>query len=154
MVLHETNSPFSREQAELLNRLLPTLTDGQRIWLCGYLTATLSGAAAAVPAPAGLQAAAAPAPAAEPQTAAPRPAPVAPAAPALPKEASVLYGSQTGNSKKVAHQLAERLKEKGYAVTVSAMNDFKTNALKKVTRLFIVVSTHGEGDPPDNALSF
>ena len=140
------NSPFSREQAELLNRLLPTLTDGQRIWLCGYLAATLGGAAA-VPAPAAAQAA-------EPQAAAPGAAPAAPAAPALPKEATVLYGSQTGNSKKVANRLAERLKEKGYGVTVSAMNDFKTNTLKKAARLFIVVSTHGEGEPPDNALSF
>ncbi|OUM97241.1 MAG: sulfite reductase [NADPH] flavoprotein, alpha-component [Thermobacillus sp. ZCTH02-B1] len=155
MVLHETNSPFSREQAELLNKLLPTLTDGQRFWLCGYLAATLSGASAAAPAPAAQAAAggtvASPA---APQAAAPQAASAAPAVPALPKEATVLYGSQTGNSKKVANQLAERLKGAGYEVTVSAMNDFKTNALKKVTRLFIVVSTHGEGEPPDNALSF
>ena len=34
------------------------------------------------------------------------------------------------------------------------MSDFKPNNLKKVQNLLIVVSTHGEGDPPDNALSF
>lgn len=143
LVLHETNSPFRQDQAELLNKLLPTLTDGQRIWLSGYLAASV-GAAAAVSAPAAPQAAAA---LAEAQSA-------APAAPALPKEATVLYGSQTGNSKKLANRLAERLKGQGYEVTVSAMNDFKPNTLKKVVRLFIVVSTHGEGDPPDNALGF
>ncbi len=34
------------------------------------------------------------------------------------------------------------------------MSDFKPNNLKKVKNLLIVVSTHGEGDPPDNALTF
>jgi sulfite reductase (NADPH) flavoprotein alpha-component len=145
LVLHETNSPFRQDQAELLNKLLPTLTDGQRIWLSGYLAATVGGAAQTVPAPVALQAAAAP------QTAAPQ---AAPAAPALPKEATVLYGSQTGNSKKVAGRLADRLKGAGYEVALSAMNDFKPNTLKRAVRLFIVVSTHGEGEPPDNALGF
>lgn len=32
------NSPFSKEQSELLNRLLPTLTSMQKIWLSGYLS--------------------------------------------------------------------------------------------------------------------
>lgn len=34
------------------------------------------------------------------------------------------------------------------------MSDFKSNTLKKVQNLLIVVSTHGEGIPPDNALTF
>jgi sulfite reductase (NADPH) flavoprotein alpha-component len=34
------------------------------------------------------------------------------------------------------------------------MSDFKPNNLKKVQNLLIVASTHGEGDPPDTALSF
>ena len=36
------NSPFNQEQAELLNRLLPTLTESQKVWLSGYLAATQS----------------------------------------------------------------------------------------------------------------
>ncbi len=38
--------------------------------------------------------------------------------------------------------------------TVSSMSDFKPNNLKKIQNLLIIVSTHGEGDPPDNAQSF
>ena len=33
------NSPFNQEQAELLNKLLPTLTESQKVWLGGYLAA-------------------------------------------------------------------------------------------------------------------
>ncbi|WP_155990308.1 hypothetical protein, partial [Paenibacillus graminis] len=47
MQLQVTNSPFNEEQVELLNRLLPTLTQTQQIWLGGYISAmTLQGAAA------------------------------------------------------------------------------------------------------------
>ena len=129
LVLQVTNSPFQQDQVELLNRLLPTLTEGQKIWLSGYLAATVGAAGAAA---AGLPQAAAPAPA---------------AAPVGPKEATVLFGSQTGNSQKLAKKFAGKLQEQGFQVTLSSMGDFKPNTLKKVQNLFIVVSTHGEGDP-------
>ncbi len=140
LVLQVTNSPFDQEQVDLLNRLLPRLTESQRIWLSGYLSA-YSGAAVAAPAPgtpAGL----------------PVEAPGAPAAPAAPKEATVLFGSQTGNSSKLAKKLTKKLEDQGLQVTLASMNDFKPNALKSVSNLLIVVSTHGEGEPPDSALAF
>ena len=135
--LQSTNSPFNQEQAELLNRLLPSLTDTQRIWLSGYLTA-ISGAVSA-------GANSAIAAGSQPAVA---------AAPAVAREATVLYGSQTGNSHKLATKLSKKLTDQGVKTTLSSMSDFKVNGLKKVQDLFIVVSTHGEGEPPDNALAF
>ncbi|MBA2877854.1 sulfite reductase (NADPH) flavoprotein alpha-component [Anoxybacillus kamchatkensis] len=70
------------------------------------------------------------------------------------KEVTVLYGSQTGNAQKLAEKVGETLKHRGFHVTVSSMLDFKPNELKKINTLLIVVSTYGEGEPPDNALSF
>ncbi|WP_138493757.1 assimilatory sulfite reductase (NADPH) flavoprotein subunit [Paenibacillus pinistramenti] len=140
MELLVTNSPFTGEQVELLNKLLPTLTDSQRIWLNGYLSAMQGGAAAS--------AGSAAAPSSESV-----PAAAAPAA-AVPKEATVLFGSQTGNSQGLAKKLTQKLEQQGFSVTLSSMSAFKTNTLKKLHHLFIVASTHGEGDPPDNALSF
>jgi sulfite reductase (NADPH) flavoprotein alpha-component len=137
--LQVMNSPFNQEQAELLNSLLPTLTESQKVWLCGYLaaspTATVS-AGAAPPAPAAGE------------------TPVAAPAPVVSKEVTILYGSQTGNAQRLASNAGKTLEAKGFNVTVSSMSDFKPNNLKKVQNLLIVVSTHGEGDPPDNALSF
>lgn len=131
--LHVLNSPFSQEQAELLNQLLPTLTEQQKIWLTGYLSAqaTLAGSEAVAPAP----------------SAAASVQPVS-------KDVTVLYGSQTGNSEGLAKKTAQHLEEKGFQVTLSSMSDFKPNNLKKINNLLVIVSTHGEGDPPDNALSF
>lgn len=127
------NSPFSQEQAELLNQLLPTLTDQQKIWLTGYLSAqaALAGSEAVTPAPS-----------------------AAASAQPVSKDVTVLYGSQTGNSEGLAKKTAQHLEEKGFQVTLSSMSDFKPNNLKKINNLLVIVSTHGEGDPPDNALSF
>lgn len=134
MELQVSNSPFSQEQAELLNRLLPTLNDHQRIWLSGYLIA-LQGAGAPTAAANFVQA-------------------VAAAEPAISKEVTVLYGSQTGNSHNLAGKLSKKLEEQSFQVTLASMSDFKPNTLKKIENLFIVVSTHGEGEPPDSAIAF
>lgn len=131
--LHVLNSPFSQEQAELLNQLLPTLTEQQKIWLTGYLSAqaTLAGSEVVAPAPS-----------------------AAAAVQPVSKDVTVLYGSQTGNSEGLAKKTAQHLEDKGFQVTLSSMSDFKPNNLKKINNLLVIVSTHGEGDPPDNALSF
>jgi sulfite reductase (NADPH) flavoprotein alpha-component len=70
------------------------------------------------------------------------------------REATVLFGSQTGNSQGLAKTLSKKLEERGFQVSLSSMRDFKPAGLKKVRNLLIVVSTHGEGEPPDNAASF
>ncbi len=137
--LHVTNSPFNQEQVELLNRLLPTLTESQRTWLSGFIAA-LQGTAAAAAVAASPQASAAAAVS----------APVVSA----PKEVTVLYGSQTGNGHGLSKKLSKKLEEVGLQVTMSSMSDFKPNNLKKLQNLLIIVSTHGEGEPPDNAIPF
>lgn len=135
MQIQVINSPFNQEQAELLNRLLPTLTDAQKVWLSGYLAAspfTVLGAA-------NNQGAVLPVQSSDSKAT---------------KEITILYGSQTGNARGLAKKTGKTLEEKGFQVSVSSMNDFKTNNLKKVQNLLIIVSTHGEGEPPDSALTF
>ncbi|SDW23723.1 sulfite reductase (NADPH) alpha subunit [Marinococcus luteus] len=139
MQLQVTNSPFSQEQVDLLNQLLPTLTENQKIWLSGYLASqATSGAAPAAEAPAAQETAG-------PQTS---------QAETASKEVTILFGSQTGNGQMIAEDSSRRLKDQGYNVTVSSMDDFKTKNMKKVENILVIVSTHGEGDPPDNAISF
>ncbi|MCG7376547.1 assimilatory sulfite reductase (NADPH) flavoprotein subunit [Paenibacillus sp. ACRSA] len=138
MELQVTNSPFNQEQVELLNRLLPTLTDGQRAWLSGYIAAQqgcVVGASGSIAT----------------QTVQTTSL-VTENTPVASKEVTVLFGSQTGNSSGLSKKLAKKLEEQGLQVTLSSMGDFKPNGLKKIENLLIVVSTHGEGEPPDNAI--
>ncbi|MEF2094312.1 assimilatory sulfite reductase (NADPH) flavoprotein subunit [Bacillus sp. CFBP9009] len=134
MQLQVSNSPFNQEQAELLNSLLPSLTETQKIWLSGYLTASLSVS----------NMSSADAPVLEAQS----------GGKTISKEVTILFGSQTGNAQGLAENAASKLEGNGFQVTISSMSDFKVNNLKKIENLLITVSTHGEGDPPDNTLSF
>ncbi|MBE1441240.1 assimilatory sulfite reductase (NADPH) flavoprotein subunit [Paenibacillus sp. OAS669] len=145
MQLQVTNSPFTEEQAELINRLLPTLTEAQIQWLGGFLAFYRPDRSAVQgEAPASVN---------NTIATAPQVLTLVPEVQA-PCEATILYGSQTGNAQRLAGRLSDKLKEQGFQVTLSAMNQYKTNNLKKAGYLFLLTSTHGEGEPPDNALTF
>lgn len=133
MQLQVKNSPFSEEQVALLNQLLPGIDEKQQIWLSGYLTA-LNGYSASASG-VGLL---------EPTV----------VSPPVVKEATIIFGSQTGNGESIAEELTAKLKSNGYDITLTSMSDFKPNALKKIEHLLLIVSTHGEGDPPDTAIPF
>lgn len=133
-----TNSPFNEEQAAQLNQLIQSLTPEQRLWLSGYLAANQQETTTSEDTQQIQQV-----PEAMPSTETVK-----------PRDITVLYGSETGNAQSLAELLEERLTENGYTVTLSSMDAFKTKELKKVEDLFIVSATHGEGDPPDNAITF
>lgn len=67
---------------------------------------------------------------------------------------TVLYGSQTGNGKRVAEELAAGARHKGYEVKLRSLADYRPAQLRKESLVSLVVSTHGEGDPPDDAEPF
>lgn len=125
------NAPLSDDQIQQLNRLLQGMEGWQVEWLSGYL----SGYRAAQ------QAITEPAVSMETVTA---------EQPAL----TILYGSQTGNAEELAEQLADSAKTHGIKTSVIDMAAYKPKQLKKEQYLAVLSSTHGEGDPPDNALDF
>lgn len=64
---------------------------------------------------------------------------------------TVLFGSKSGNSKKVAKNLHDKLIARGFTASLQDMNLYQPARLKEEKWLFVVVSTHGEGDPPPAA---
>ena len=130
------NSPFDEKQVELLNQLLPALTETQQVWLGGYLSALQIMVKPNVRSSTEVLAA---------QEIVKK---------VISKEVTILYGSQTGNCQGLAEKLTKSLQVDDFKVTLISMNDFKPNALKKIENLLIIVSTQGEGDPPDTALQF
>lgn len=66
----------------------------------------------------------------------------------------ILFGTQTGNAEQVAEEAAELATTNGLAPKVAALDDTSLDALQKMERLIVVVSTYGEGEMPDNAELF
>ena len=65
---------------------------------------------------------------------------------------TIVYGSQTGNGRAVARQLEAAAGRHGIATELVSMADYPATRLKRERYLAIVVSTHGEGEPPDDAM--
>jgi sulfite reductase (NADPH) flavoprotein alpha-component len=68
--------------------------------------------------------------------------------------ATVLYGSQTGHGRRLAEQLGHAAERAGLAVRVQSTLDYNPRELASESLLFVVMSTHGDGDPPDEARAF
>jgi sulfite reductase (NADPH) flavoprotein alpha-component len=117
-------SPLTQTQAAIFASLTSSsLTPVQAAWLSGYFAAMSGGMAAAAP-----------------------PMPLAQSS-NMPLM-TILFGSQTGNGEGLANDLSARAQAKGYNVRVMDMADYDPAELAEERLLFIVASTHGEGDPP------
>ncbi|MFC7336563.1 sulfite reductase flavoprotein subunit alpha [Haloferula chungangensis] len=76
----------------------------------------------------------------------------APAAASLPL--TVLYGTESGNAEELAAQTVKSAKKRGFKAVMKNMSEISPDALTKVENLVVIVSTWGEGDPPESAVSF
>lgn len=65
---------------------------------------------------------------------------------------TILFGSQTGNAKGIAVAYQAKATAAGIPATVVSMADYKPRQIKNETHIAIVVSTHGEGEAPDDAV--
>ncbi|HDX8354539.1 TPA: assimilatory sulfite reductase (NADPH) flavoprotein subunit [Aeromonas dhakensis] len=119
-------TPLSDEQQRQLSQALSTLNTQQLAWVSGYLYG-LSQAGS-------------------------QPAVTGAASAAPSGNLTILYGSQTGNAKGVASAIKAQAEARGLPVTLTSMADYKPKQLKKETHLLVVVSTYGEGEPPESAV--
>uniref|UniRef100_A0A3B5LE30 Methionine synthase reductase n=1 Tax=Xiphophorus couchianus TaxID=32473 RepID=A0A3B5LE30_9TELE len=79
--------------------------------------------------------------------------------PSMPLEVKprfvVLYGSQKGQAQSIAEGIAEEAEEHGLVADLCCLNqNDKYNLEKERAPVVFVVSTTGDGEPPDNALQF
>ncbi|MCG7530266.1 assimilatory sulfite reductase (NADPH) flavoprotein subunit [Psychrobium sp. MM17-31] len=120
--LNSLSSPLSQQQIDSLKQLTASMSAVELSWVSGYLAGISQGGA------------------------------VAPVADVPAGKLTVMYGSQTGNSKGVAGEVAEQAKAMGINVELVSMGNYKAKQLKNESHLLIVVSTNGEGEPPDDAI--
>ncbi len=67
---------------------------------------------------------------------------------------TIVYGTETGNSKKLAASFAAKAKKIGISAKIIGMDQYRVNDLSKEDYFFSIVSTHGDGEPPAAAKKF
>ncbi len=70
------------------------------------------------------------------------------------KKISLAFGTETGNAKKLATQLAAVAKKKGVNAKLIGLDQYRFSDLPKEDYFFVVISTQGEGEPPIPAKKF
>jgi sulfite reductase (NADPH) flavoprotein alpha-component len=119
-------APFQAEEIDLLNRVVGTASPIQRAWLAGFLAGI-----DAQNEQGGILEPAAPPRAAEP--------------------INIVYASESGNSEKLANDLAKIARKNGLKPAVIDMADLDAATLASAKRLVFIAATWGEGEPPARA---
>ncbi|HEY9281126.1 MAG TPA: flavodoxin domain-containing protein, partial [Eoetvoesiella sp.] len=70
------------------------------------------------------------------------------------KQLTIVYGSQTGNAKRLAESFAERTGALGLSTRLIRADRYVTRELKDEQLLYVVMSTQGDGEPPDDSIAF
>jgi sulfite reductase (NADPH) flavoprotein alpha-component len=78
----------------------------------------------------------------------------APVPAAVAPELTVLYGTESGNSESLADLTVKAAKGSGFKAKAVNMADITPAKLKDIQNLMVIVSTWGEGDPPETAIDF
>ncbi|XP_042570178.1 methionine synthase reductase-like isoform X1 [Cyprinus carpio] len=67
----------------------------------------------------------------------------------------ILYGSQRGQAQSIAEEICQQAAEHGFTADISCLsNQHKYNVDREIRPVVFVVSTTGDGDPPDTAQKF
>jgi sulfite reductase (NADPH) flavoprotein alpha-component len=118
-------APFAEEEIDLLNRVVGTASPIQRAWLAGFL-AGLDASGSALPQP----------------SSPPRPA----------EPITIVYASESGNSEKLANDMAKAARKSGLKPSVLDLADIDVAELASAKRLVVIAATWGEGEPPGRAV--
>lgn len=118
------HAPFTPTQRQALDSLLAGLDAMQQSWLSGFLAANGRNIAPAT------------------------------AHAGLATKLSVLYGTESGNSEQLADRSVKEAKKRGFKANMVNMADISATDLKKHPNLLVIVSTWGDGEPPETATTF
>lgn len=120
---------LAEARLQQLHAFVNTFSKEELVWINGYLSGLLQNGHPIVNQIAGL---------AEPGV----------------KKITILYGTETGNAKKLGNSFASSAKKRGINVKLMGLDQYRLTDLLMEEYLFVVISTQGEGDPPTAARKF
>jgi len=114
------------QKLNTLLELINTSTNDELIWINGYLNGVLS-----------------------------KQKPEVKAAPKnTAQKITFVYGTETGNSKRLATDFAAKAKKLGLHAKIQGLDQYRLTDLTKEEYLLTIMSTHGDGEPPEAAQKF
>ncbi len=119
---------ISPEKKKQIRDFIDSLEKQEQTWTSGYLEGVLGGAAPS-------------------ESATPKPS-------AENKKITIAYGTESGNSKKIANLFASRAKQEGIHAKLVSLDQYRLTDLPKEEYFLTVISTQGEGEPPASAKKF
>ncbi|MCW3112569.1 MAG: NADPH--hemoprotein reductase [Segetibacter sp.] len=118
---------LASSKMKLVDEVLSTFTREELFWLNGYIAGKFSVTS-------------------QTET-------VMPVKPSVNK-ITITYGTETGNSKKLASEFAAKAKKSGINAKIVSLDQYRLNDLPKEEYLLSIISTQGEGEPPAAAKKF
>jgi sulfite reductase (NADPH) flavoprotein alpha-component len=125
MIKLPEHAPLTVADRERLETALSGLSGEQHQWLSGYLAGVAGAVSAGVPA------------AAKGTT-----------------PLTILFGTESGNCEELADRTAKKAKKSGFKPKMLNMSDAKVADLPKAENVLVIVSTWGDGEPPETAERF
>ena len=119
---------MSPEKKKQIREFIDSLSKQEQAWTNGYLDAVLNGETS--------------------------PESAAPVISRDNKKITVAYGTESGNSKKIANLFASRAKQEGIQTKIISLDQYRLTDLPKEEYFLTVISTQGEGEPPASAKKF
>jgi sulfite reductase (NADPH) flavoprotein alpha-component len=119
---------MSPEKKKQIREFIDSLDKEEQAWSHGYLEGVLNGTAS--------------------------PESKTPKASAENKKITIAYGTESGNSKKIANLFASRAKQEGIHAKLVSLDQYRLTDLPKEEYFLTVISTQGEGEPPASAKKF
>ena len=124
MIQFPEHAPFSPQERGALEQLVSGMSPDQQQWLSGFLAGSAGVVAGG------------------------------PAGTSANQSLTVLYGTESGNSEELSDLTAKAAKKRGFKARMVNMSEIEPADLAKVDNLLVIVSTWGEGDPPESAVTF
>jgi len=72
----------------------------------------------------------------------------------LSAKLTVVYGTESGNSETLADRTVKEAKKRGFKAVMKNMSEIAPADLAKASNLLVIVSTWGDGEPPETATAF
>ncbi len=120
---------LASQKLKILEDLIAQTNKEELAWISGYISGIISGGGETQPA-------------------------VAVASKPAVNKITIAYGTETGNSKKLASDFANKAKKSGINAKLVSLDQYRLTDLPKEEYFLAVISTQGEGEPPAAAKKF